>query len=725
MPIRRRRSHLAWLRTLLLLALVIVVAAVVALFLFGRAGRRSPPPTFAEDAAKATEGTTLIGRDFDYTYTEEERPLFRIRGDSVRADREETIYLDGVGLTLYDPQGRAYEVESRLATFNRVRNEGELSGSVHLRGPSGLEFRSELLQIAEKGHVLLAPKPVELSFEGRYEARADALRFHQQEELFVLTGNVVVRTVPGIQPPGLLRTDQLVYERPRRQVRAEGKAFLQRGGDQLQALRIAAFLTDDERALIFVRALWDVSGQAEAKAQSQGQGRTHLRFSCGELGVTMEPGDPKEPRQVEMDSPERGGVRLTATGGGVERVLTAKRVVGRMAEGVLSSASAFRGVELTERLGRGGENAGTNAGTKKITGEEANAGFRSDGQFADLSLTGGVTYKDPQLTATGDNGKMNFDSGNGEFFGNPADVRSPRGRMLAPHVVYTRSDGLLHADSGVRATFEQGEGTPVADALPGQGEGPVRVDSREAFWRDQPRSVLFRGDVRAWRGESVLTTRDLRGDQEGPGRDQTKVTATGGVKSLWVPAPAAPAPAAPAADKPGADRTAGRSGAEARQPGQGTAADRQHDQGTAADRQPIEVTAAQLVYTPVPGQKERGTLTYTGAVRAEQQGRTILCDALAVAVVKNRADTMTCAGHARIADPAAGRNIEGERAVHHVAQKLIEVFGDPVTMRDREGNQVRGRHLVYHVEDGRVEVKGQAASAGVGGGTGGAGNGGR
>jgi LPS export ABC transporter protein LptC/lipopolysaccharide transport protein LptA len=696
MPIRRRRPHLAWLRTLLLTALVLVLAAVVGLFLFGRAGRRAEQPSVAEDIAQATEGTTLVGRDFDYTYTEGERPLFRIRGDSIRADREQTIYLDGVGLTLYDQQGRAYQAESRVASFNRVRNEGELSGDVRLQGPSGLDFRSEVLQIGEKGRLLMAPKPVQIAFQGQYLVHAGTLRVQMNEELYVLSGDVEVRTVPGVSPPGLLRAQQLVYERPKRQVRVEGKAYLARGGDQLQAQRISAFLTDDEGALTWVRALWNVSGRTQANVQDQG--RTRLRFACNDLGVLMEPGNAREPRQVEMDSPQRGGVTLEATGAGVRRVLTAKRVVGRMEQGVLNSASAFRGVELTESLGKAGE--------RHVTGEQADAGFRPDGQFASLSLTGGVAYRDPDLTALGDRGQMDFDSGRGEFSGAPVDVQSKRGRMLAPHVVYTKSDGMLHSDGGVKATLVETEGTPIADSLPGQGEGPVRVDSREAFWRDQPRSFLFRGDVRAWRGESVLTARELRGDQEGSATDQGHVTATGGVKSLWIPVPAVSAgTSAGTPAKPPAKAPAGASTAAPAKPGA----------SGASPRQPIEVTAAQLVYAPAPGAQKgqgRGLLTYSGDVRAEQEGRTILCAQLAVALgEKNRAETMTCTGNARVSDPVAGRNVTGERAVYHVADRLIEVFGDPVTMKDKDGNQVRGRQLLYHVEDGRVEVKGQGAPA--------------
>ena len=34
------------------------------------------------------------------------------------------------------------------------------------------------------------------------------------------------------------------------------------------------------------------------------------------------------------------------------------------------------------------------------------------------------------------------------------------------------------------------------------------------------------------------------------------------------------------------------------------------------------------------------------------------------------------------------------------------MFGEPVVMRDREGNVVRGRRLFYFMDDGKVEIKG-------------------
>src|SRR6185436_13322683 len=111
----RRPTTIRRLRTLLLLALVLAVLTVAGLFLFGRAGRPTKPKAMETGDTEAGEGVTLIGEDFDYTFTERERPIFRIRGDSIRADREDTLFLDKVGVTFYDETHQPYHVESKEA----------------------------------------------------------------------------------------------------------------------------------------------------------------------------------------------------------------------------------------------------------------------------------------------------------------------------------------------------------------------------------------------------------------------------------------------------------------------------------------------------------------------------------------------------------------------------------------------------------------------------------
>ena len=56
----------------------------------------------------------------------------------------------------------------------------------------------------------------------------------------------------------------------------------------------------------------------------------------------------------------------------------------------------------------------------------------------------------------------------------------------------------------------------------------------------------------------------------------------------------------------------------------------------------------------------------------------------------------------------AGRAIDSQRAVYHVKMKVIEMFGEPVTMLDRQKNVIHGRHMIYHTEGGRVDILGDA-----------------
>src|SRR6185369_7395256 len=111
MPIKPRRGNVTWLRVLLLLALIAVVGGVFGLLYFGRAGQAKKKPRADDETLKAGKGTTLIGQDFDYTYTQGTRPVFRIRGESIRADQENQIFLDKVGVTIYAQEGRPFEVE--------------------------------------------------------------------------------------------------------------------------------------------------------------------------------------------------------------------------------------------------------------------------------------------------------------------------------------------------------------------------------------------------------------------------------------------------------------------------------------------------------------------------------------------------------------------------------------------------------------------------------------
>ena len=235
---RKARSPVAFLRKLLLAVLVLCVAGLAGLFMFGKAGLRRDPPS-REGETKGGKNMTLIGEDFDYTFTERERPIFRIRGDSIRADQGGTIFLDGVGLTLYDEVGRAYHVESKQASFNRESNEGRLQGNVVLKGPDGLVLRTAQLHINEKGRVLVSPKPVVIRYAEMYVAKGDKMRVTLNDEMFVLAGHSRVDSLPGAEVPLNLTADRTVYDRKQRLLRVEGNAVLRRGPELVRAKRLS------------------------------------------------------------------------------------------------------------------------------------------------------------------------------------------------------------------------------------------------------------------------------------------------------------------------------------------------------------------------------------------------------------------------------------------------------------------------------------------------------
>lgn len=690
-----RRPPIAALRKLLLAAILLLVTAVGGLFLFGRAGQKPVRPPEDAEEAQTEAGSVLIGEDFDHTFTEGKRPIFRIRGESIRADQKQTIYLQGVAVTLYDEEGRPYHIESRRASFSPVRNEGRLQGEVVLKGPGGLELRTPQLQIREKGRMLVAPALSEIRYGTLYKARSQKIWVHLPEEVFVMAGKVRVESLPepapaavqaGVAPVGpsaapqhpmSLTSERLIYERKRRQVRVEGGSELRRGPERVSARKLSVHLTRDEKSLQFLRALWDVNGQIAPDREDAGDVTT-VRFSGKDLSVFMQPGA-NQARKVALDGSEQQKARFETVGGGVTRVMNARRVEGILEGGVLSSAEAFGGVTVDE-TGRA-RRADGSGGPRHAEGQRAEARFTPEGQLANVTLVNQVSFRDDQIRATGQRANLNLVTGKGDFIGDPVDVVSPKGRLKAPQVEYDAGAQLVHAVGGVRGVLEQVEQTALAGTPLGEGEGPVFVESQEAFWRQTPSSFTFRGEARAWRGKNVLLATELRGDKA-----EDRLTGTGGVKTIWVPTEEESA----RVRKTTSGRTAG---------------------AAAGERGPIEVVANELVY-----RESAGVLTYTGGVRVLQTGRTLSCKTLVVELAESsEAETMTCTGDARLNDPKTGRNIAGEKAIYHVDQRRVDMLGEGglVTMRDREGNQVQGKRLIYHMDDGRVEVLGKGEAAAV------------
>jgi lipopolysaccharide export system protein LptA len=654
--------------------MALVVAALVGLYLFGRAGQTGMPRQGEREEEDDTPRgeITLVGEGFEFTHTEGDRPVFRIRGEAVRADRGGTVYLDGVGLTLYNEAGEGYDISSQTASFNRETRAADLEGDVELRGPRNASLSARGIKLTDRGRTLESVGEVRFTFQG-LSGRADRLRVARDNDVYVLDGDVQVDSLPDAETQAGLRAGRLVFERARHALRAVGGVSLRRDGDVVEAARINAFLDDTDTTVLFMRARFQVTGRLTVDDSSRaGLAATAsggddagapasrvLRFSGRSLSVLRNLGGLPQTAELE-GAPAEPAVVESPTGEGTVQRLVAGYLLASFNSGSLTSVRAFNGPKLLEvKTG-----AAQDGELRSLDGRRLEGRFAADGRLVSLTAEEAVHYADEEVTASGDEAVYDVLEDKAELTGKPVRLLSDRGELLAPRVSYERTAGVVFAQEGVRAVAEDAseiglDGTPL-----GQGKGPVRVESTEALWRDEPRSALFRGDVRAWRGENLLLAQALRADETAAG---DRLVASGGVRSVWIPA--APEPGGESAD------------------------------GMAADG-PVEVTANTLTY-----ERLSAVLLYEGRVRAEQGERDLACRELEVVLAEGGgAERLTCTGDAVLNDRPAGTTARGEQAVYDLPSRKVTMLGDPVKLTKNDGAQVEGARVLYDLATGTARV---------------------
>ncbi len=637
-------------RRILLAALALSIVGLVALYLFGRAGR-TPEPGPGPEASPAE--TTLVGHGFDYTVTRGDVPVFRVRGERVRSDQDDNVSLDGAEITFYRDKQPAYSLRGRAARYNRETQEAEIQDNVQLSGPRGIALQASGLTVAKGGEELSSSGNITFQLGGDLAGRSQSLRGDLRTDTFALEGAVEAATLPGRPgPPASLHADRLVLERVRDIVRAEGAVRLQRGSDTLSAMRVGAHLDDDEKRIKFINANWDIQGEI---LSADGSGST-LRFQGDHLEVQLDP-QGKRPESVQLESQDDAApahLQVIDPDGG-ERAVSAPVIFADFQEGALHSAAALRGVVVEETPQAGGPPA------RHAEARRMETAFLPDGKVQGTTLVGDVVIHEGALEAGGDRAYLDQQSGRAELFGDDARVASDRGELRAPHITYTRSDGLAKADGGVEGLLRDAQGQSLGGTPLATGEGPIHVQSESALFQEKQRVFYFQGKVRAWRGTSLLLAEQLQGDDA-----NGRLSASGGVRSVWVQTP---------------------------RPEEANAAD-------AKPPAPIEVTAPTLVY----GRQERAAL-YSGGVTVRQEKRQLTCDELKIEFdADNHARWMRCRGNTRLDDPEFSRKVAGKDADYDVVARRLTIEGDPVTLTDPVHGKAEGKRVIYEVDSANLRI---------------------
>ena len=689
------------LRRALLALFVLLVAGVAVLYWFGRSGLDRPPKVVTQEGELPDEELTFSGKDFDYSFEEGGRTVFTIHGAGFGRDRDGSVVVDQIQVKINTLQGESYEVEGVQGVYDQETQEALLQSGVRVKGPSGIELETTKLQLTQKGKSILGQEPLTFRYLEKAQGRADRMRVDLDERLFILAGDVRVDNGPDSPGPFRVRAGRLYLNRNQHHARADGDVFVAYLAHRLRAPRVTLWLSEDDETVQFVRATQGVRGRLGFSPQADGVGP--VRFAGRNLAAIFSP-DGGDLARFELGSnPFEPATVISVTPGEPPRRLGASFINGNLEGGNLTRAEALGGVKLAELavepeeeawdaeaeaapaaepLDAGEEEeseeeaapealAGRDSvaldeldekATRLATARRAEAGFGPDGQLIEVTLYERVDFRDPQFHARGDQARFDFSNGVGEFRGKPVAVTSARGNMTAPRLLYTQRTGLLVAQAGVRTELRQESSRDVLGESPlAQGEGPIWVESQEAFFRGSSRSFLFRGKVRAWRGDNLVLADELKGDE-----DSGQLTATGNVRTVTKQKVATPARAA----SPGAPQP------------------------------PIEVTAASMVYS-----KSAGTIVYRTGVQAVQGQRALACDELTVELdASQQLRALVLVGKVKIDDRETGRSVVGDRARYEPGAKTITVEGERATMRDRDGAEVTGQRIVYEFETGKAQV---------------------
>ena len=628
------------------------LALMLAAYKFGKSGQGTEsaeaPATTSTDEAAIT-----AGEGFDFVHTIEGRRVFRIRAETSLQDRDDTVHLETVVLDVFREDGETYRVTSDNARVNERTWEARLEGDVVVSGWGALELQARALDLQQGGQVLVSLGAVRFRYPPALEGRATSLRLDRRTDTISLAGGVHIRNTAGTDVPIRLDCERLVYRRGEGMARAVDNVFIRHGDQELAARALTIFLHEDQQSLRSLRARWNIVGTV--KTATDFGGETRMEFRGDFLQLEPAEDDPTR-RNVRLEGSdteaatvkvvEADGLGRTLTAQTLRSVTVAGQPVVIEGEGSPLLIDEFLDLEEPYPL-------------RQLCALKAKAVF-AEGGLGQIALRERVNLWDRDFHLSGGSqAVLDLDTGKIVIEGPSVELFSERGDIAAPRITYSRDKGVLRAESGVRASLESSSAAAFEKTPFGHGEGPIRVESAEAVYTEEPAAFTFLGGVRAWRDENILLAEQLRGDQT-----TRELSASGGVRTLWFSAP----------------KTNGSPNAP----------------------ESIEVTSEFLTYRQIDG-----TIVYSGDVKVEQGRRIIACRELTVELdgAGKEAQRMTCRDSVNVLDPEAGRQVTGDSAVYSVAEERVEVYGDTVRLIDSQKNRMEGKYLLYDLEAGTVQIQ--------------------
>jgi LPS export ABC transporter protein LptC len=658
MEVLARARAVRRLRTAVLVALILLVVGGTALWWIGRSVGRGPDP----DAPTTPAATTTATGTLEFTVSDGDRPLFRVRALGGEQERDGVADLERVELTLYGDDGRELQVAADRAKYDTAKREGLLTGNVVVTSEQGLRLESDELSLSNGGRFLTSETPIRffLGEETKMQGRADHLRFDFRREIFAIAGSVEIWTLDDPREFRLSAGRLLLENEPQRLIRAEIGVRLSERSGSVFARRMAIYFAPDGRHVEFVRGRWQVDGTFTLPESEEARGVRTISTKAQGFSLLLDTAT-GDPRKLELEGGwlERARLELERPDAGLV-VLQARYLQGDFAAGRLSEVLGLGLVEVAETT------VGATVPARLACAGRVTAAFTASGEVARLELEEMVDLHQEGFQASGSKAESLASTGESTLTGAPALLLTANGELRAPTVVLRRGGELLEAVGGVDARMPR-RGMAMIGSTGAGGEW-VQVRSERAQMLQRGQNWSFEGGVRAWSGSDVLTADQLRGQAEG-----RSLLAAGRVE---------------------------------------TVVQILRDDGS---RSPLRVQAKTLEYAP-----DRSMALYRGDVVAREEGRRITSQELEIVLDENgQARQVLIRQAVELTESGSGRTVTAERAVYDPGAGTIHFEGQPVVVKDGKGGRLSGRQVDYDVASGRVQVGAGSAAipeSGPGGG---------
>ncbi len=415
----------------------------------------------------------LAIQDPVYEGFDEDGGRYVVRSETAQQDLANRNRIALVGITgeLVDAGKSKTNLKAARGTFDGRANLLELFDGIEVDADSGLSARLATALVRTKEHVILSQDPVSVTMpSGTVTAKEMTLRQKLREITFV--HDVVARFRPAPAEAGATKASA-----------APGTAA-----------KPAAFGTSDEPIDVTANRL-DVADATKLAVFSGDvtavQGAA--RLTTPELRVAFE---------APAGAPGETAVAGAPTMGKVRRVLAMKPVAITQASGerVTSDAAEFDTVAQTAVL-TGGVIVQA-ASDRKAVGDRAELDQRAD----TVVLTGAVTVTQGRNELKGR--RLVHERGSGRtMLSSPAGPQGPAARITARFYQREAAAGAAQKPAG------QGD-ADTAGGLFGGGfktdpNAPVDIEAETLDVNDATKLAVFRGEVRAVQGDTVIRTPEM------------------------------------------------------------------------------------------------------------------------------------------------------------------------------------------------------------------------